>query len=74
MTNDEKVKNLKKRQVLLILIIIFGLLTLIFSILSIIFKFTFIPALIFFIIEYILSKVREKIKIKEVASDLENQE
>ena len=41
MTNDQKISNLKKRKVLLVLIIIFGLLTLGFSIFSLITKFTF---------------------------------
>lgn len=74
MTNAEKIKRLKIRKILLVLIIIFGLLTLGLSIYSLITKFTFIPALISFIIEYILSKVRDKYKLKEEDSDLKNQE
>ncbi len=72
MTNDKKIENLKKRRVLLILIVIFGLLTLVFSIFSLITKFTFLPALGCFIVEYILSKVRDKIKIKEEVPDSKN--
>ena len=74
MINAEKIKRLKIRKILLVLIIIFGLLTLGLSIYSLITKFTFIPALISFIIEYILSKVRDKYKLKEEDSDLKNQE
>ena len=62
MTNDQKIKNLKIRKILLIFIVIFGFLTLGLSIYSIVTKFTVIPALIAFIIEFILSKVREKFK------------
>ena len=65
MNNNQKIENYKKRKVLLVLIVIFGLLTLGLSIFSLITKFTFIPALVCFIVEYILSKVREKIKLKE---------
>ena len=72
MTNDQKISNLKKRKVLLVLIIIFGLLTLGLSIFSLITKFTFLPALGCFIVEYVLSKVREKTKIKEEVSDHKN--
>ena len=74
MTNDKKIENLKKRRVLLILIVIFGLLTLGFSIFSLITKFTFLPALGCFVVEAILSKQREKIKFKEEALDSKNQE
>lgn len=74
MTNDKKIENLKKRRVLLILIVIFGLLTLVFSIFSLITKFTFLPALACFIIEAFLSKAREKTILKEEVSDLKSQE
>ena len=72
MTNDTKIQNLKKRRVLLILIVIFGLLTFGLSVYSLITKFTFIPALICFIVEFVLSKIREKIKLKEEAPDSKN--
>jgi len=64
MTNQEKEKAYKKRQVLRILIIIFGLATLVLSIWSLVDKVTPIPALICFIIEAILSKCRDNIKLK----------
>ena len=69
MTNDEKLKRLRKRKVLYYLIILFGLATLVLAGFSLIKKITPIPALITFIIEVILSKWREKIKIKEEVSD-----
>ena len=62
--NDEIVKNMKKRQIVIILIIIFALLTVGFSIYSLITNFTFIPALIAFIIEAILSKYLNKLREK----------
>ena len=64
MTNDEKDKAYKKRQVLRVLIIVFGLATLVLSIWSLVDKVTPIPALICFIIEAILSKYRDSIKLK----------
>ncbi len=64
MTNQEKEKAYKKRQILRILIIIFGLATLVLSIWSLVDKVTPIPALICFIIEAILSKCRDNIKLK----------
>ena len=72
MTNNEKIYNLKKRRVLLALIITFGLLTLGFSIFSLITNFTFLPALGCFIVEYVLTKIREKVKIKEEDPDHKN--
>ncbi len=64
MTNQEKEKAYKKRQILRILIIIFGLATLVLSIWSLVDKVTPIPALICFLIEAILSKCRDNIKLK----------
>lgn len=64
MTNQEKEKAYKKRQILRILIIIFGLATLVLSIWSLVDKVTPIPALICFVIEAILSKCRDNIKLK----------
>lgn len=64
MTNQEKEKAYKKRQILRILIIIFGLATLVLSIWSLVDKITPIPALICFLIEAILSKCRDNIKLK----------
>lgn len=61
MTNQEKEKTYKKRQILRILIIVFGLATLVLSIWSLVDKVTPIPALICFLIEAILSKYRDKL-------------
>ena len=61
MTNSEKEKIYKKRKVLRILIIVFGLATLVLSIWSLVDKVTPIPALICFLVEAILSKYREKL-------------
>ena len=72
MNNNTKIENYKKRKVLLVLIIIFGLLTLGFSIFSLITKFTFLPALGCFVVEFILSKVRDRIKLKEEDPDSKN--
>ena len=74
MTNDEIVENRKKRQIYLVLIIIFGLLTLGLAIFSLITKFSPIPALISFLIEAIISKKRDKLRIKKEDLDLKNQE
>lgn len=64
MTNSEKEKAYKKRQILRMLIIIFGLATLVLSIWSLVDKVTPIPALICFLIEAALSKYRDSIKLK----------
>ncbi len=72
MNNNTKIENYKKRKVLLVLIVIFGLLTLGFSIFSLITKFTFLPALGCFVVEFILSKLRDRIKLKEEDPDLKN--
>ena len=64
MTNDEKVKIMKKRRILYYLIIFFGILTLVLAVFSLIDKFTPIPAIITFLIEAILTKKREKLSFK----------
>ena len=65
LTNEEKIKRLKSRKILKFLIIIFGLLTLTLSIYSLITKRTPIFALLCFIIEFILSKYRNKLELTE---------
>lgn len=64
MTNDEKVKIMKKRRILYYLIIFFGISTLVLAVFSLIDKFTPIPAIITFLIEVILTKEREKLSFK----------
>ena len=61
MTNEEKIKIHKKRQILKVFIIIFGLLTLALAICSLIYKLNPIFACITFLVEAILSKYREKL-------------
>jgi len=63
LTNEEIIKRMKVRKILKYLIIIFGLLTLTLSIHSLVTKFTPIPALISFIIEFSLTKYRNKLEI-----------
>lgn len=60
MTNDEKVKVMKKRRALYYLIIFFGVATLVLALFSLIEKISPIPAIITFLIEAILTKYREK--------------
>ncbi len=64
MTNDEKIKIMKKRRILYYLIIFFGILTLVLALFSLIDKFTPLPAIITFLIEAILTKYREKLSLK----------
>ena len=72
MTNEQKLKNRKKRQVLKVLIIIFGLATLVLAIYSLITKFSPIPAIITFVVEAVLSKYRTKLDPKVVNPDSKN--
>ena len=73
MTNDEKIKVIKKRRILYYLIIFFGLTTLVLALFSLVEKITPIPAIITFLIEAILTKEREKLSVKEEALDSKNQ-
>ena len=74
LTNDEKIKRVKQRQILRYLIIIFGLLTLGLAIYSLVAEISPIYAIISFIIEFCLSKYREKLDPKEEVLDSKNQE
>lgn len=73
-TNDEKIKRVKTRKILKGFIIFFGFLTLVLAIYSLVTKNSPIYALISFIIEFTLSKYREKLDPKKVVSDSKNQE
>ena len=64
-SNDENIKNLKKRKILRIIIIFFSLITIVLSILSIIYNINFIFPVISFIITHILIKIREKTLINK---------
>lgn len=70
LTNDENIKNLKKRKVLRYLIIVFGIITIVLAILALTIKLSFIFSLIAFIIMTMLTKKRDSIPIK-IHKDLE---
>lgn len=70
LTNDQNIKNLKKRKILRYLIIFFGVVTIVLAILTLTIKLSFIFSLISFLIMTILTKKREGIPIK-IHKDLE---
>lgn len=70
LTNDQNIKNLKKRKILRYFIIFFGIVTIVLAILSLTIKLSFIFSLISFIIMTLLTKKRESIPIK-INEDLE---
>lgn len=72
--NDVKIKRVKQRKILKVFIIIFGFLTLLLAIHSLVTKFTPIFAIISFLMEAILSNIRNKLDFKEEELDLKNQE
>ena len=74
LTNDEKIERVKQRKVLKWLIIIFGLITLGLAIYSLVAESSPVYAIISFIIEFGLSKYREKLDPKEEVLDSKNQE
>ena len=63
-TNDQIIKNRKKRKVLYYLIILFTVATIILAACSLIYKINPIFCIITFIIEVILTNVRNKIELK----------
>lgn len=71
LTNDQNIKNLKKRKILRYLIIVFGILTIVLAILALIIKLNFIFSLLSFIVMTVLTKKRESIPIK-ISKDLES--
>ncbi len=73
--NDIKIKKLKQRKILQVLIIVFGVITLLAAVYSLVFRNSFIPtaiALVAFLIEAILTKIRNSIKLKEEDLDSKN--
>lgn len=64
LSNDEKISRIKKRKILKGFIIFFGLLTIVLAVLSLINKITPIPALVSFVVEAILSSIRNKLDPK----------
>ncbi len=73
LTNDEKIKRIKKRKVLKGFILFFGLLTVFLSIYSLVTKCSPLYAVVSFLIEVILSRYRNQLDPKEEVSDLKNQ-
>ena len=66
LSNDEKIAHINMRKVLKVWIIIFAVLTIITAVLSLWKNLNPIIAIIFFIIEVILSKYRESLYPKEI--------
>lgn len=64
LTNDQNIKNLKKRKILRYFIIAFGIITIVLAILALTIKLSFIFSLISFIVMTILTRTRENIPIK----------
>ena len=59
-SNDENIRNLRKRKILRIVIIILALITIILSLASIIFNINLIFPIISFIITHVFIRIREK--------------
>lgn len=72
LSNDEKINRIKKRKILKVFILIFGLSTIVLALFSLFNNLNPIFAIISFIIEYIISKYRDKLDPKEVNLDLKN--
>ena len=70
LTNDQNIKNLKRRKILRYLIIFLGVVTIVLAILALTIKLNFVFSLISFIIMTVLTKKRESIPIK-ISKDLE---
>lgn len=70
LTNDQNIKNLKKRKILKRFIILFGILTIVLAVLSLTVKLGFGYSLVAFIIMTILTRQREKISVN-LNKDLE---
>ena len=76
MNNDEKIAIAKKRTILLILIVVFGISTLVLSLISLTERdniIFLILAIISFVIESFLSHYRNKLSVKEVKPGSKNQ-
>lgn len=64
-SNDQKIQNVRIRKILKYIIIILAILTILFAVLSLWKNITPLYALLFFIIEVIVSKYRDKLNPKE---------
>lgn len=69
LSNDENIRNLKKRYILRIVIIIILLATLVLSVCSIFYNFLIIPTIILFIIAKVITKVRENTPINKISDN-----
>lgn len=65
LSNDENIKNLKKRKILRIAIIVFCILTIAFSVLTLVIKTNVIIPIVTFIIAKILIKIRDNTEINK---------
>lgn len=65
LSNDENIKNLKKRKILRIAIIVFCILTIAFSVLTLVIKTSVIIPIVTFIIAKILIKIRDNTEINK---------
>jgi len=64
-SNDQKIQNVRIRKILKYIIIILAILTILFAVLSLWKNITPLYAILFFIIEVIVSKYRDKLDPKE---------
>lgn len=64
-SNDQKIQNVRIRKILKYIIIILAILTILFAVLSLWKNITPLYAILFFIIEVIVSKYRDKLNPKE---------
>lgn len=71
LSNDENIKNLKKRELLRILMIIFSLLTIVLAFLNLFDKVNIVFALFSFVITVILKRVRESTEIIRKDDDID---
>lgn len=63
--NDQNISNLKKREVLRILIILSSILTIIFAFANLFYNVNLIFGLLFFLIATVLNVIREKIELRK---------
>ena len=64
-TNDENIRNLKRRKILRIIIIIFSILTIVTSLLSLFMNISILFPILSFLITTILMKYRDSIEINK---------
>ena len=71
LSNDENIKNLKKRKILRIFIIIFAILTIALSLFVFFYNISIIFPVISYILTHVLIRYKEKIPINRI-DDLQN--